>query len=193
MPYLPLVIAEDILYTHTMNKNVRGFTIVELLIVIVVIAILAAISVVAYNGIQARARDTTRLQDIENIRKGLELYKAEKGYYPTALNSGMPSDSTHPGASWEGSYAGSATWLDRLLPYMSKVPKDPTNDDTHFYYYFYYVNNAICGSSTSSCYVLGVSSLDTMNALNISGVDKSSSDPWRSTVLTTRPVWRGNL
>jgi len=54
-----------------MNK--RGFTIVELLIVIVVIAILASISVVAYNGIQTRARDSQRSSDISAIKKALEL------------------------------------------------------------------------------------------------------------------------
>lgn len=46
----------------------RGFTIVELLIVIVVIAILAAISIIAYNGIQSRARDAQRSNDIATIK-----------------------------------------------------------------------------------------------------------------------------
>jgi prepilin-type N-terminal cleavage/methylation domain-containing protein len=48
-------------------KNQTGFTIVELLIVIVVIGILAAISVVAYNGIQNRANDTAVQTDLRNI------------------------------------------------------------------------------------------------------------------------------
>ena len=46
----------------------RGFTIVELLIVIVVIGVLAAITIVAYNGIQSRARDSARVSDINAIR-----------------------------------------------------------------------------------------------------------------------------
>lgn len=64
----------------------RGFTIVELLIVIVVIGILAAITVVAYNGIQLRARDTDRLSDISQIRKKLEAYKAINNVYPSAYD-----------------------------------------------------------------------------------------------------------
>lgn len=66
------------------NKQQFGFTIVELLIVIVVIAILAAISIVAYNGIQNRANDSVIQQDIAAIVKRIELYKAETGIYPSS-------------------------------------------------------------------------------------------------------------
>lgn len=52
-----------------MRKSISGFTIVELLIVIVVIAILAAISVVAYNGIQTRARDAARDTALSTLKK----------------------------------------------------------------------------------------------------------------------------
>jgi general secretion pathway protein G len=61
----------------------KGFTIVELLVVIVVIAILAAITVVAYNGIQVKARDSQRKQDVKTIAKALELYYIDNGQYPT--------------------------------------------------------------------------------------------------------------
>jgi prepilin-type N-terminal cleavage/methylation domain-containing protein len=65
------------------NKQQIGFTIVELLIVIVVVAILAAITIVAYNGIQSRARDAERSQDIISIQKVVELYYTDKGVYPS--------------------------------------------------------------------------------------------------------------
>ena len=52
----------------------RGFTIVELLIVIVVIAILAAITIVAYNGIQQRARVTALWSGIKQVDKSFHLY-----------------------------------------------------------------------------------------------------------------------
>ena len=69
------------------TKYKQGFTIVELLIVIVVIAILAAITMVAYNGIQDRAYDTTLKADISNNVKQIELYAAENGEYPKGGSS----------------------------------------------------------------------------------------------------------
>ena len=59
-----------------------GFTIIELLIVIVVIAILAAISVVAYNGIQARASVSETASFANMAVKTLQAYKAAEGQYP---------------------------------------------------------------------------------------------------------------
>jgi len=65
------------------HKHERsGFTIVELLIVIVVIAILAAVTVVSYNGIQTRANNASRLSEFNQWRKIFELYKVDKGSYP---------------------------------------------------------------------------------------------------------------
>lgn len=52
----------------------RGFTIVELLIVIVVIGILAAIVIVAFNGVQDRAKTTSKINDIRSMQKAIELY-----------------------------------------------------------------------------------------------------------------------
>lgn len=65
------------------RKNNRGFTIVELLIVIVVIGILAALVIVTYNGIQQKARDTERKTDIKAIQGQLEAYWANQAKYPT--------------------------------------------------------------------------------------------------------------
>jgi len=63
--------------------NSSGFTIVELLIVIVVIAILAAISIVAYNGIQARAHDSVVENDLQAFAKKAQLFYAENDKYPS--------------------------------------------------------------------------------------------------------------
>lgn len=65
-------------------KSGRGFTIVELLIVIVVIAILAAITIVAYNGVQSRARDNIRKSDLAAITKLVEVRALEYSTYITS-------------------------------------------------------------------------------------------------------------
>ncbi len=59
-----------------------GFTLVELLIVIVVIAILAAISVVAYSNVQNRAYNSTVATTAASIAKGFQLYKIQNGHLP---------------------------------------------------------------------------------------------------------------
>lgn len=59
-----------------------GFTIVELLIVIVVIALLAAITIVAYNGIQTRAKNSAYLSDAVMIDKKAEVLGADTSSYP---------------------------------------------------------------------------------------------------------------
>lgn len=65
-----------------MQKKQAGFTIVELLIVIVVIGILAAITAVAYNGVQGKANDAAIQSDLQAIATKLEIYNADFGVYP---------------------------------------------------------------------------------------------------------------
>ena len=76
-----------------------GFTIVELLIVIVVIGILAALVIVTYNGIQQKARDTERKTDIKALQGHLEAYWANNAKYPTLANV---NDSTFRSNNFKG-------------------------------------------------------------------------------------------
>ena len=62
-----------------MNKKVYGFTIVELLIVIVVIAILAAISIAAYTNIQERAKTSRRNSEMNQLLKAITLARTATG------------------------------------------------------------------------------------------------------------------
>ena len=64
------------------NKS-KGFTIVELLIVIVVIGILATLVIVTFTGIQQKARDSKRKTDINALDSHVEAFYASYGFYPT--------------------------------------------------------------------------------------------------------------
>lgn len=69
----------------------RGFTIIELIIVIVVIGILAAVSIVAYNGVQANARDKAVLSDLDGVASEITRYSIKNS---GVLGSAVAWDST---------------------------------------------------------------------------------------------------
>ncbi len=116
---------------YSKRANDAGFTIVELLIVIVVIAILAAISVVAYTGVQARARDSRRANDATSILKALEAHRAVHGSYPVATPE-VPGN-------YEDSTDADGTFMEFLTPeFFGETPVDPINDSTHYYRYYVY-------------------------------------------------------
>jgi|GEM_PF-968707 len=77
---------------YGLAQKQKGFTIVELLIVIVVIAILAAVTIVSYNGIQAKALEATAKTDLSNLGKQLEIFQVENGRYPLII----PTPTTAP-------------------------------------------------------------------------------------------------
>jgi len=68
----------------SLKQKQSGFTIVELLIVIVIIGILATLVIVTFSGVQQKARDSERKTDINAIANVLEAFYANKGYYPSA-------------------------------------------------------------------------------------------------------------
>lgn len=138
------------------KNQTPGFTIVELLIVIVVIAILAAISIVAYNGIQQRAKDSQRKSDITAITKALELYYIDNGRYPAG------SGSTTINASW--STTADASWQNlatALAPYSAKLPTDPIStagaavtSGTGYNYAYYSNTSTFCDAGVRKMYIL---------------------------------------
>ena len=71
--------------THTREIGSRGFTIVELLIVIVVIAILAAISTLAFNGVRERALQSSVKTSLGDTVRRIEVDKATRGAYASSL------------------------------------------------------------------------------------------------------------
>jgi general secretion pathway protein G len=110
------------------HKQQTGFTIVELLIVIVVIGILAAITIVAYNGMQDRARTNGRIVDLKNIQKSIELYYAQNGSYPSTGNTWLfqrnSGDSFIPGVV--------PTFISKL-PSVNDGPTGSPTDNSYVY------------------------------------------------------------
>lgn len=86
-------------------KNVfsYGFTIVELLVVIVIVGILAALTIAVYIGINQRGKEAAIRHDINNIRKGLEVYSTTNDKYPlnnAQLRSMKIKSSTDTTSDW---------------------------------------------------------------------------------------------
>lgn len=120
-------------------KN-RGFTIVELLIVIVVIGILATLVITTYNGIQEKARDTKRKTDINALQGQIEAFEAQNGNYPTLGNI---NDSTWRGTNMKG-----------LDPSALQDPKGSTqalSDTPGANTYAYVATPSGCDNSATDC------------------------------------------
>ena len=85
-----------LMYTRDMarrNRSIfKGFTVIELLIAIGVIAILTAIVVISYNGVQNTARNAQRLDDMNRVADLLDIYYTKNGGYPVTTNQ--------PQANW---------------------------------------------------------------------------------------------
>lgn len=96
-------------------RNKKGFTLIELLVVISIIGILVGLSIFGLQGARKSARDARRKGDLELIRSGIELYKADCNTYP--VGSSIPS-------SLVGTKASGNTCL-TTTTYIAEVPDDP--------------------------------------------------------------------
>jgi prepilin-type N-terminal cleavage/methylation domain-containing protein len=118
-------------------KRQSGFTIVELLIVIVVIGVLAAIVIVAYNGITTGARDSSRMATLTQLQKAIEAYYATNGRYPQVVHGlGYESSCGSQTDNW-GHCDRLKTLTDALAPFATFDPTElsvPTSADRYFSY-----------------------------------------------------------
>lgn len=89
------------------TKNTKGFTLIELLVVITIIGILAVGGTATYTAQIQKARDSTRMTDLNAIRSGIEQYYQDYSEYPVAT----------PAYFTGGTQSVSA--------YVLKLPKDP--------------------------------------------------------------------
>ena len=138
-----------------MQSTSSAFTIVELLIVIVVIGILAAITVIAYNGVQTRANNTSRINAAKQYVKLLSLYAVQNNSYPS-LTDGACLGGTYSGnicdAMKNGAIPNSVTVqnsFNAALQTVGNLPKYPllnaagsgSGNETGIFIYKYGVTN----------------------------------------------------
>ena len=115
----------------TIHTKLHGFTIVELLIVIVVIAILAAISIAAYTNIQDRAKNTATISAVEQTIKAIHMYIAETGEYP-ATNNGSHCLTTVQACAWGTPVTSGSELRTKLTKYSSLPDSIPDTSSATF-------------------------------------------------------------
>lgn len=100
-----------------MPKNFKGFTLVELMIAISIIALLATMAMISFSSFQSKGRDAKRKTDLASIQGALEQYHADAGFYPGTVTPGTGQISS-----------GSKV-------YLNKVPSDPRPTESYDYSY----------------------------------------------------------
>ncbi|MBU0568968.1 type II secretion system major pseudopilin GspG [bacterium] len=106
-------------------KNERGFTLIELMLVVIILGILAAMVIPSFTGRTREARIERTKADIASISVALDLYELDNGFYPTASQGlaalkARPATPPIPGR-WKG-------------PYLKKsLPIDPWNNPYQYY------------------------------------------------------------
>jgi prepilin-type N-terminal cleavage/methylation domain-containing protein len=102
------------------RRKVTGFTFIEILVVVTIIAMLVVIAAVSYGSINKRSRDARRKSDIEQLRSALEMYRADYSYYPDE----------GPSSFTKIAEAGLSTPLES---YIATFPQDPKDNSTYAY------------------------------------------------------------
>ena len=100
-------------------KIQNGFTLVEMLLVVTIIGILAALVIPKIVGRSEQARATAAHADISSIKTALDAFEVDNGFYPKSLQDLVTTPSN--AKNWHG-------------PYLEKVPQDPWGNN--YVYYF---------------------------------------------------------
>ena len=127
------------IYMSPHKTNSHGFTLLEILLVVGIIAILAGIVIVAINPARqlAQARNTERRSDIKQIKSAMEQFYIDKGYYPasttlSATTTLLEVCDTGASSSPTGITCTGKLNLSELVPvYITAIPKDPQATTTN--------------------------------------------------------------
>ncbi len=107
------------------TKKNAGFTIVEMLIVVTILAMLAGILIPVLEDSASSSRDARRAADLKSVSSALEAYKRVNGSFPTTAGAWSVEDGT------AGDY-GAAGYIASLVPdFLPALPSDP-DDSTNF-------------------------------------------------------------
>ncbi|MCE5199394.1 MAG: type II secretion system protein GspG [Armatimonadota bacterium] len=120
---------------HLMEKvkRGRGFTLVELLVVVVVLAVLAAIVLPKFMDSGNRSKASAQKSDMKIVKNAVELFHADTGYYPNDLTDLTKANGTTVN-TWNGSASETlATASDYHGPYLESVPNDPVKNAPFVY------------------------------------------------------------
>lgn len=105
-----------------MSSNKKAFTLLELLIVIAIIGVLAAVVMGALNNSRDKAKDARTLSDVRQIQIAINLAKDSTGNFP-GTNSWQCLQTTAEGTCWGGAYSGSDTLTNQIIPFLPTIPK----------------------------------------------------------------------
>lgn len=110
----------------------RGFTLVELLVVIVVLAVLAAIVLPKFMNSGQRAKESALRSDLKLLRNAVSLYDADTGYYPSSLADLSATSAPSNGLDASGNQQ-SINASDWHGPYLQTIPDDPISGSAFTY------------------------------------------------------------
>ena len=127
----------------------KGFTLIEILIVVAIIAILASIVLVGLGPAQQSGRDARRLSDLHEVQNALELYYNKCGSYPGGATCGSSvAAAKYPSTnSASTEYGGMANAIIGAGLTINSMPQDPTAGASYYY--------AIPATTGATTYVLG--------------------------------------
>ena len=156
-----------------MKKNTTGFTLIELLIVIAIIGILAGIVLVSVNKARAKARDTVRLHNMNQIEIALEQYYLDNGSFPAYNTGAWEAEGCNPsgwGGYWDTSTVDSNGDGNKFIDFLKDpryfpggVPVDPLNTPGTCGYIFFVKEAGYsgCPIENGGFYLLGVVDMET--------------------------------